>query len=58
MIVTDNTALVRGQAEAVVYTGRDPVFHVERNQPLIDRIVAIKRIQASEREAAEVRLWR
>ena len=55
MIIQDYSALVRGKAEAVVYTGGDRHFVTRCNQQLVDRFVALKRMREDEAFAKQVR---
>lgn len=55
MIIQDNTALVRGRAEAVVYTGGDRNFVTRCNKPLVDKLIALKRMREDEACADMVR---
>lgn len=55
MQIQDNTKLIRGHAAGVCYTGGDEEFVTRINQPLVDRMIAIKRMREDEAAADRVR---
>lgn len=55
MIIQHRSARICGEAMAVAYTGKDPIFVCKENTQLVKRIQAIRRHKQDEQFAEEVR---